>query len=60
MASLESQQDRGDNELLKKGGGEIKSGFISFGFNKKINKVQTEKTEERDFLTGVEGKELKR
>ncbi|KAK2840786.1 hypothetical protein Q7C36_012365 [Tachysurus vachellii] len=60
MASPEPQQDRGDNEEpLKKEGGETKPGLISFGFSKKINKVKTEKAEERDFLTGVEGKELK-
>ncbi|MCI4381148.1 hypothetical protein PGIGA_G00248390 [Pangasianodon gigas] len=60
MASPEPQQDRGDNEEpLKKGDGETKPGPISFGFSKKINKAKTEKAEERDFLTGVEGKELK-
>lgn len=61
MASPEPQQDRGDNdEPLKKGDGETKPGPISFGFSKKINKAKSEKEEERDFLTGVEGKELKR
>ncbi|KAI5094797.1 G-patch domain and KOW motifs-containing protein [Silurus meridionalis] len=60
MASPEPQRNRGDNmELLKKSDGETKTGPISFGFSKKINKVKAEKSEERDFLTGVEGKELK-
>lgn len=61
MASPKPQQDRGDNEEpLQKADGEPKSGPISFGFSKKINKTKAETTEERDFLTGVEGKELKR
>lgn len=61
MASPEPQKDRGDHEEpLKKEDVEAKSGPISFGFSKKINKAKTEKAEERDFLTGVEGKELKR
>ncbi|XP_053480314.1 G-patch domain and KOW motifs-containing protein isoform X2 [Ictalurus furcatus] len=60
MASPEPQQNRGDNkEPLKKADEEIKPGLISFGFTKKINKTKTETAEERDFLTGVEGKELK-
>ncbi|KAK3566059.1 hypothetical protein QTP86_025243 [Hemibagrus guttatus] len=60
MASPEPQQDRRDNEEpLKREDGETKPGPISFGFSKKINKAKTVKAEERDFLTGVEGKELK-
>ncbi|TSL97333.1 G patch domain and KOW motifs-containing protein [Bagarius yarrelli] len=60
MASLEPQQDRLTNEApFKKEDGETKTGFISFGFNKKITKAKTERTDERDFLTAVEGKELK-
>ncbi|XP_046727662.1 G-patch domain and KOW motifs-containing protein-like isoform X1 [Silurus meridionalis] len=46
-------------EPLKKSDGETKTGPISFGFSEKINKVKAEKSEERYFLNGVEGKELK-
>lgn len=61
MASPELQEHRGDNEEpSRKEDVETKPGLISFGFSKKINKVKSEKAEERDFLTGVEGKELKR
>lgn len=61
MASPEPQQNRGDHEEpLRREDGETKPGPISFGFSKKIIKAKTEKAEERDFLTGVEGNELKR
>lgn len=60
MASPEPQEHRGDKEEpLRKEDGDTKPGLISFGFSKKINKAKTGTTEERDFLTGVEGKELK-
>ncbi|KAF5907300.1 G patch domain and KOW motifs-containing protein, partial [Clarias magur] len=59
MASPEPRPDRGDNEeQSKREDGETKPGPISFGFSKKLNKAKCEKTVERDFLIGVEGKEL--
>ncbi|XP_026867990.2 G-patch domain and KOW motifs-containing protein [Electrophorus electricus] len=60
MASPEPQQERGDNrKSLNTHDGEKKSGPVSFSFSKTLNKAKTGKTEERDYLIEVEGKELK-
>ena len=45
--------------------GERKSGAISFGFSKTVSKLKSSRDEainadERDYLTGVDGKELLR
>ncbi|XP_066500917.1 G-patch domain and KOW motifs-containing protein [Hoplias malabaricus] len=60
MASPERQHEsEAGGELAKPDNGEKRAGPISFGFSKTLVKIKSEKTEERDYLTGVEGKELK-
>ncbi|XP_028850273.1 G-patch domain and KOW motifs-containing protein isoform X2 [Denticeps clupeoides] len=38
---------------------EKKTGLVSFGFSKTLSRAKTEREEARDYLTGVEGRELK-